>query len=153
MIINKKRTQILIEKFFSTFDVIESVHNAYNLSVNSVLRLNDYISADEILEIINRLLSRKTAELDNILNEILKYIVLKIYTDIMYEIYMTLICNLLSEYFKKLIIIILYKEDKKNYLLSESYRLIILKNILTKVIKKILATYLSCIAEKYFLLF
>ena len=41
IIIDKKRTQILIKKFFSTLSAIESVHNVHNLSVNSVLRLND----------------------------------------------------------------------------------------------------------------
>ena len=118
-----------------------------------MLRLNDYISIEKILKIINRLLSKKTAELDRILNEVLKYIILKICTDIVHRIYIVLMYSLLLKYFKKLIIIILHKESKKDYLLSESYRLIILKNILIKIIKKILATYLNCTAEEYSLLF
>ena len=143
MIIDKKRTQILAEKFFFTFSITESAHNVYNLPANSVLKLNNYISAEEVPKIINRLLSRKTAELDRILNEVLKYITLKIYTDITHRIYIALICSLLSEHFKELIIIILHKENKKDYLLFKSYRLIALENILTKIIKKMLATHLS----------
>ena len=65
---------------------------------------------------------------------------------------MTLIHSLLLKCFKKSTIIILYKENKKDYLLSESYRLIILEDIFAKIIKKILITYLSCTAEEYSLL-
>ena len=151
--IDKKRTQILTEKFFSTLSIIEPVHNVCNLAINSMLRLNNHISVKEILKIINRLSSRKTAELNRILNEVLKYITLKIYINMTYKICMTFIYSLLLKYFKKLIIIILHKESKKNYLLSVSYRLIALKNMLTKIMKKILVTYLSCTAEKYSLLF
>ena len=65
---------------------------------------------------------------------------------------MMLICNLLLIYYKKLIIIILCKEGKKNYLLSKSYRSITLEKILTKIIEKMLAIYLSYITEEYTLL-
>ena len=61
-------------------------------------------------------------------------------------------CSLLLIYYKKSTTVILCKKNKKNYLLSESFRLITLKNMLIKIIKKILITYLSCTAEKYSLL-
>ena len=44
----------------------------------------------------------------------------------------------LSSSLKELITITLYKEGKKDYSLSNSYRLITLKNTLIKVIKKAL---------------
>ena len=134
IIIDKKRTQILAEKFFLILSITEPVYNVCNLSVNSMLRLNDYTSAEEVLEIINRLLSRKAAELNRILNKVFKYIALKICISMICRIYMTFICSLLLKCFKKLIIIILHKEDKKDYLLSVSYRLITLKNMLIKII-------------------
>ena len=118
----------------------------------SELILNDYISAEEVLKTINRLLNKKTAESDRILNKILKRIASEINTDFMQKIYTALIYNLLLTYYKELIIIILYKKNKKNYLLPKSYRLITLKNMLIKIIKKILITYLSYIAEEYSLL-
>ena len=71
----------------------------------------------------------------------------------MYRTYITLVYSLLLKCFKELTIIILHKEDKKNYLLSKSYRLITLKNTLIKIIKKVLIIYLSYTAEKYSLLF
>ena len=46
---------------------------------------------------------------------------------------------------KKLFILILRKEEKKDYLLLSAYRFIVLKNILVKLAEKILIIY---IAEK-----
>ena len=149
MIINKKRTQILTEKFFLMSVVIDYLKSICKLLIVSELILNDYIFAEKGLKTINRLLNKKTAELDRILNEVLKKITLKISTDFIQRIYTALICSLLLIYYKKLIIIILYKKSKKNYLLFKSYRLITLKNMLIKIIKKILVTCLSYTAEKY----
>ena len=79
MLINKERIQILAEKFFSMFVVTDCLKNVHKLFTVSELTLNDYISAEEVLKIINRLLNEKTAESDRILNEILKRIILIIY--------------------------------------------------------------------------
>ena len=132
--------------------VTDCLKDIYKLLTVSELILNDYISAEKVLKTINRLLNRKTAESDRILNEILKRITLKISIDLTQRIYTALICSLLSVYYKKLIIIILHKKNKKNYLLFKSYRLITLKNILIKIIKKVLVTYLNYIIKKYSLL-
>ena len=151
-IINKERTQILAEKFFSIFVVTDCLKYIYESLTAPELTLNNYISAEKVLKIINRLLNRKTAESDRILNEILKRITSEISTGLMQKIYTALIYNLLSAHYKELIIIILHKKSKKNYLLLRSYRLITLKNMLIKIIKKILVTYLSYTAEKHSLL-
>ena len=150
--INKERTQILAEKFFSISVVTDHLKDVYELSTVSELILNGYISAEEVLKTINRLLNEKTAESDRILNKILKRITLTISTGLIQGIYTAFMCSLLLTYYKELITVILYKEDKKDYLLSESFRLITLKNMLTKVIKKVLITYLSCAVEEYSLL-
>ena len=148
MIINKERTQILTEKFFSISVVTDCLKDVYKLLTVSELILNDYISVKEVLKTINRLLNRKTVGLDRILNEVLKRIILKISADFIQRIYTALMCSLLLVCYKKSIIIILYKKNKKNYLLLKSYRLITLKNILAKIIKKVLVTYLSCKVKK-----
>ena len=123
------------------------------MSTVSELILNDYISAEKVLKTINKLLNRKTAESDRILNKILKKIASVISTDFMQEIYTAFMYNLLLTYYKELITVILCKKNKKNYLLPESFRLITLKNMLIKIIKKILVTHLNYTAEEYSLLF
>jgi len=54
---------------------------------------------------------------------------------------------------KKFIIIVLCKEEKKNYFLLGSYRLITVKNTLVKVLKKYIANIILEAAEEYRLLF
>ena len=58
----------------------------------------------------------------------------------------------LLDYYKELIIITLRKEDKKDYSLLSSYRLIALENTLVKVVEKVLVIHLSRAAEEYTLL-
>ena len=152
MLINKERIQILVEKFFSMSVVTDCLKNVHKLLTVPELIFNSYISAEKVLKTINRLLNEKTAESDRILNEVLKRIILAIYVSLMQKIYTVFMYSLLLTYYKELITVILYKEDKKNYLLSKSFRLITLKNIFIKIIKKILITYLSYTAEKYSLL-
>jgi hypothetical protein len=47
---------------------------------------------------------------------------------------------------------ILYKEGKADYLFSESYRLITLKNTLSKVLERVMANYIADITKEYALL-
>ena len=68
-----------------------------------------------------------------------------------FDIYMIFICDTLFVRYKKSIIIILYKKNKKNYSLSESYRLIVLENTFVKIVEKMLATRLNNVTEQYFL--
>ena len=133
--------------------VTDCLKNVHELSTVSELTLNDYISVEEVLKTINRLLNEKTAESDRILNEVLKRIILIICAGLTQEIYTAFMCSLLLTYYKKLITVILYKKSKKNYLLFKSFKLITLKNMLIKVIKKMLITYLNYAAEEYSLLF
>jgi hypothetical protein len=53
---------------------------------------------------------------------------------------------------KESIIVILYKEGKKDYSLLSSYRLITLKNTLVKVLEKYIANIISKTVEEYRLL-
>jgi hypothetical protein len=47
---------------------------------------------------------------------------------------------------------ILYKEGKADYLLLKSYRLITLKNTLSKILERIVVNYIVNTAEEYTLL-
>jgi hypothetical protein len=53
---------------------------------------------------------------------------------------------------KAMIIYILYKESKVDYLLLRSYRFITLKNTLSKILKRVVVDYITDIAEEYTLL-
>jgi len=55
--------------------------------------------------------------------------------------------------FKKFIIIVLYKKGKKNYSLLSSYKLIVFKNTLAKVLEKYIANIILKAIKKYRLLF
>ena len=99
IIINKEKTQILIEKFFSISIVTDCLKNIYKLLTVSELILNDYISAEKVLKTINRLLNEKTAGSNKILNKILKRITSEISADLIQRIYTALICSLLLTYY------------------------------------------------------
>ena len=130
----------------------DHLKDVYKLSTVPELTLNGYISAKEVLKTINRLSNEKAAESDRILNEILKRITSVIYIGLIQRIYTVFTCDLLLTHYKELTTVILHKEDKKDYLLPESFRPIALKNMLIKIIKKILITHLSHTAEEYSLL-
>ena len=53
---------------------------------------------------------------------------------------------------KAIIIYILYKEGKADYLFLGSYCLIALKNTLSKILKKVIADYIADTAKEYALL-
>ncbi len=91
-------------------------------------------------------------DLNEISNKILKLLNLKILLELTQNIYITLTRDSLSIYYRELITVILYKKSKKNYSLLNSYRLITLKNILIKIIKRVLIIYLSLVIKEYILL-
>ena len=61
----------------------DCLKDIYKLSTVPELIFNGYISAEEVLKTINRLLNEKTAGSDRILNEILKRITSAIYVNLM----------------------------------------------------------------------
>jgi hypothetical protein len=101
---------------------------------------------------LKKLLLDKASGLDEIPNEILTALNLKILKGLTYIINKNLVENTLLNCFKKLIIIILRKENKKDYSFSSSYQLIALENTLIKVINKVFIIRLSRAIEEYTLL-
>jgi len=63
------------------------------------------------------------------------------------------ISGIIPKSLKEFIIIVLCKERKKNYFFLGSYRLIVFKNTLIKVLKKYIVNIIFEVAEEYRLFF
>ena len=101
---------------------------------------------------ISRLLNNIVLGLDRILNKALKTYRLLI---------VPLLIDIARVYFiigyylrlrRAIIIFILYKEGKADYLFLGSYRPIALENTLSKILERVIADYIVDIAKKYTLL-
>ena len=116
------------------------------------LRVNSNIIIKKMAKTINRLLNNIVLGLDRILNKALKTYkpsivfwlanIAKVYFIIGYYLRLK----------RAIITFILYKEGKADYLLLRSYCPIALKNTLSKILKRVIADYITDIAEKYALL-
>jgi len=110
------------------------------------------ILKEEISKLIKSLLNGKTLGLNGILNKVFKVVVLVIVKDLAKIASYCFANGTILKSFKESIIVVLYKERKKNYSLLGSYRLITLKNTLVKVLEKYVANIMLKAAEKYKLL-
>ena len=116
------------------------------------LRANSNITTKKIAKTISHFLNNIVLKLDRILNKALKtyrpLIVLwliniaKVYFIIGYYLRLRIAMT----------IFILYKEGKADYLFLGSYRPIALKNILRKILERVVADYIVDIAKEYILL-
>jgi hypothetical protein len=116
------------------------------------LRVDSDITTEEIARIISRLSNNTVLGLNGILNKALKtyrpLIVLWL-TDI------AKVCFTIGYYprlGRAMIIYILYKEGKADYLLLKSYCPIALKNTLSKILERVVVDHIIDTAEKYALL-
>ena len=62
------------------------------------------------------------------------------------------ISGIILKYFKEFIIAVLYKKGKKDYFFPSSYKLIVFKNMLAKVLKKYIVDIIFKAVEEYRLL-
>lgn len=149
---NKKKVRILIKKFFSAEEQMNFINIKDRILLIYILNILSIIITDAFSNIIQKLLNNKLSESDNLLNKILKNLK-KLLTENLAAIINYQFQNrILLLYIRKFIIIILYKNNKKNYSLSDSYYLITLENLLTKLIKKILTAVIIEAIKKYNLL-
>jgi len=118
-----------------------------------VLNISPTISTEEISKLIRSLLNRKALGLDSIPNEVLKVAALVIVKDLAEAASHYFASGIIPESLKEFITVVLRKEEKKDYFLPGSYRLIALKNTLVKVLEKHVANIISKAAEEYRLLF
>jgi hypothetical protein len=116
------------------------------------LRVNSDITTEKMARIISCFSNNTVLELDRILNKALKT----------YRLLIVLwLADIAKAYFiigyylrlkKAIIMYILYKEGKADYLLLRSYRPIALKNTLSKILERVIVNYIIDIAEKHALL-
>ena len=101
---------------------------------------------EEFQKIINRLLKDRALGLDNITNKVIRRVAPLILKELAQVIIKYLVIGL-PKGLKVLFTLILKKKEKKNYLLLDIYRPIALKNILVKLVKKVLIIYITGKAE------
>ena len=82
----------------------------------------------------------------------IKYLYSLIQTDLAIAISRYLTAGTLPVSYRESTTITLRKKDKKNYIISDSYRLITLKNTLIKLLEKVLIIQIMKIAEEHNLL-
>jgi len=111
------------------------------------LNISPIILIKEINKLIKSLLNNKALGLDSILNKVFKVVTLIIIKNLIEVTSSCFINRIILNSFKKSIIIILRKKEKKSLL--GSYRLITLKNTLVKVLKKYIANIMSKATEKH----
>ncbi len=84
--------------------------------------------------------------------KVFKIIVLIIVNDLIKAASYCFINGIIPESLKEFITVVLHKKGKKDYFFLSSYKLVIFKNILTKVLKKYVANIILKAIEKYGLL-
>jgi hypothetical protein len=107
---------------------------------------------EEISKLIKSFLNRKALGLDGILNEVFKVVALVIKKDLIEVASYYFTNRIVLKSLKEFITAVLYKEEKKDYSLLGSYRLIALKNTLIKVLEKYVANIIFKAVEEYRLL-
>ena len=85
-------------------------------------------------------------------NKVLKVIALVIAEDLAKAASYCFTNRIILESLKESITVVLWKEEKKDYSLLSSYRLVTLKNTLVKVLEKYIANIILEAAEEYRLL-
>jgi len=148
------KADIFAAKFFPKTKIV----NFNNIKIEAIIEQRAFnisfiILTEEISKLIRSLLNSKALRLNGILNKVFKIIVLIIIKDLTETTSYYFINGIILKSFKKSIIAVLRKEEKKNYSLLGSYKLITFKKTLVKVLEKYIANIISKVAEKYRLFF
>src|SRR6266700_5064024 len=116
------------------------------------LRVNSDIITKEIARTISHLLNNIALGLDRILNEALKTYSLLIAPWLVDIARVYFIIGYYLRLSRAIIMVILYKEGKADYLIPRSYRPIALENTLSKILERVIVDYIVNIAKEYALL-
>jgi len=147
------KVDIFIAKFFPKTRIV----NFSNIKIEAimeqrVLNISPVILIEEINKLIKSLLNSKVLKLNSILNKVFKIAALVIIKDLV-EIASCCFANrIILKSLKEFIIVVLRKEEKKDYFLLGSYRLITFKNTLAKVLKKYIVNIMLKAAKEHRLL-
>jgi len=146
------KVNILATKFFLSTEKINLQNITDNKFATYLLNIEETVITNQIKQIIKSLFTEKTTDSDNVLNEILKMIYKTIKKNLTVTITQCFTDSSLSLYLKMFTIMMLHKKKKKNYSLFDNYCLIMLKNIIVKLLKKIVTEHITHTAEKHNLL-
>ena len=125
-------------------------HLLVRLHVGS--KLDSDILTEEMAKTISRLLNNTVLGPDGIPNKALKAyrpLIVPWLTDVA-RVYF--IIGYFPRLGRAIIMVVLYKEGKADYLLLRSYRPIALENTFSKILERIIAEYIADIAKEYALL-
>ena len=145
-----KKALILLKKFFSSLSTIV-LTDIQKVTYNQDLKLKK-IQLHEMLRIIKKQISSKISKDDDIINRVWKWINDIIASHLQRIFNVDLNENYCSKHFRKSIIITLRKSQKKFYSLAISYKLIVLLNIISKLMKFILVKRINFLTKKHDLL-
>ena len=114
-----------------------------------VFNINFIILIEKTSKLIRSLLNSEVLGLNGILNKVFKMVILVIIKDLAKTVNYYFANRIILKSLKIFIIVVLYKKGKKNYSLLSSYKPIIFKNMLVKVLKKYVANIMLKVVEKY----
>ena len=148
---NNKKVKIFIKKIFPQL-ALADLSNIMGEVLITYLRVNSNITTKEMARTISRLLNNIILRLNRILNKVLKTYRLLIALQLIdiAKIYFTI--GYYLRFGRVIIIFILYKEGKADYLFLGSYRPIALENTLSKILKRVIIDRMADIAKEYTLL-
>jgi len=147
------KADIFVAKFF----LKTKIANFNNIKIETIIKQRAFnisfiILKEKINKLIRSFLNNKALGLDGILNKVFKVVVLVIIKDLAEIASHYFASGIILKSLKEFIIIVLYKERKKNYSPLGSYRLITLKNTLVKVLEKYIVNIILKTAEEHRLL-
>jgi hypothetical protein len=148
----EKKINMFKNVFFSTSSSIDLIDISRFFYLNSIECLSS-ITKTKILTIIKRFVFDKISSSDDFINKLFKicvFIMIKLLT-FLFETCIQLFYY--SKTFKKINTIILKKAKKDDYIISKTYRLIILLNIMSKIMKSIMNKRIAWLTKTYRLLF
>ena len=116
------------------------------------LRVNSDIITKEIVKTISCLLNNTVLRLDRILNEALKTYSLLIAPWLINIAKVYFIIGYYLRLRRAIIIVVLYKESKADYLILGNYCPITLENTFSKILERVIVNYIADIAKEYALL-
>jgi hypothetical protein len=134
----EKKANMFKNVFFSTSFSIDLFDISRFFYSNSI-ECSSSIIEKKVLTIIKRFALDKTSSLDDFINRLLKtcaFIMIRLLTSL-FETCIQLFYH--SKTFKEVNTITLKKANKSDYTISKTYRLIILLNIMSKIMKSIMS--------------
>ena len=146
---NQKSTHIIEKVFFSSFTII--LTNIQKITYNQNLKLKN-IQFYEITKIIIIQIFSKISKNNDIINRILKWINNIIFSHLQRIFNVNIKTKYCSKHFRKSIIIVFRKSQKKIYSFATSYKSITLFNIINKIMKFILIKRINYLTKTYDLL-